>query len=319
MSLLMQKLLGRVLMAPEGETDTSFAGGATAQTEAPAEDSTESDVNWSELDTAFDVDEPDTVEGDLEVVPSGESESTPPPAAGEVPSEETPAAPAPAPAQAPASQTPSAVPQAPAPTPAPAPVTQPSTPAGESSPGPSYQEWRAGKVTELAADTYSINEEDAAKLLTEPETVLPRLAAQMHMEVMESAMRAMQVMMPQMLQGLQHSQQRETEARTFFVDKNPDLADPRLQPAIFEMGKVYRKLNPTVPAEEAVIAIGNLVRASLGIVAPQPGAGTPPAATPPAAQVVQPFTSVRGGPGGAINPAPTNAWEAMAIEFGRTD
>ena len=79
-----------------------------------------------------------------------------------------------------------------------------------------------------------------------------------------------------------------------------------------EMGQVYRRLNPTASPEQAAQAIGNLVRASLGIAMPAQAAPAPTSA--PAAPVV-PFVPARGGPGGAVVGGSKDSWGQLADEF----
>lgn len=300
--------------APQGD-ETSFvdtSGGVPASESAtPAEEPTGSDVNWSQLDKDFsqeDLDPGTTVEGDLEVVPGAGDVVEPTPVVT------PPATPAVAPTPAATPTPPAATPPVQAPaveTPAPVAPT-PSAPQVEPSPLPDYAAWRSQRETDLAAQTYSITDEDASKLLTEPETVLPRMAARMHMEVMESTVRVMQIMLPRLMQSVQQTEQREISAKSFFQTANPDLADPRLEPAIMEMGQVYRRLNPAASPEQAAQAIGNLVRASLGIAMPAQAAPAP--ASAPAVPVV-PFVPARGGPGGAVAGGQKDSWGQLADEF----
>ena len=300
--------------APQGD-ETSFvdtSGGVPASESAtPAEEPTGSDVNWSQLDKDFsqeDLDPGTTVEGDLEVVPGAGDVVEPTP--GVTPPATPDAAPTPAATPTPSAATPPV--QAPAvETPAPVAPT-PSAPQVEPSPLPDYAAWRSQREADLAAQTYSITDEDASKLLTEPETVLPRMAARMHMEVMESTVRVMQTMLPRLMQSVQQTEQREISAKSFFQTANPDLADPRLEPAIMEMGQVYRRLNPAASPEQAAQAIGNLVRASLGIAMPAQAAPAPTSA--PAVPVV-PFVPARGGPGGAVAGGQKDSWGQLADEF----
>lgn len=300
--------------APQGD-ETSFvdtSGGVpSSESATPAEEPTGSDVNWSQLDEDFsqeDLEPGTTVEGDLEVVPGAGDAVEPTPGAT------PPATPAVAPTPAATPTPPAATP--PVQTPAvetPAPVAPtPSAPQVEPSPLPDYAAWRSQREADLAAQTYSITDEDASKLLTEPETVLPRMAARMHMEVMESTVRVMQTMLPRLMQSVQQTEQREISAKSFFHTANPDLADPRLEPAIMEMGQVYRRLNPAASPEQAAQAIGNLVRASLGIAMPAQAAPAPTSA--PAVPVV-PFVPARGGPGGAVAGGQKDSWGQLADEF----
>ena len=195
------------MFAPQGD-ETSFvgtSGGVPASESAtPAEEPTGSDVNWSQLDEDFsqeDLEPGTTVEGDLEVVPGAGDAVEPTPGAT------PPATPAVAPTPAATPTPPAATPPVQTPaveTPAPAAPT-PSAPQVEPSPLPDYVAWRSQREADLAAQTYSITDEDASKLLTEPETVLPRMAARMHMEVMESTVRVMQTMLPRLMQSVQQT------------------------------------------------------------------------------------------------------------------
>lgn len=268
--------------APAGETVDTPEDGDT--------------INWGEMADSIDADE---VSEGAEVVVETPPVETP------VEPSTTPTEPTatPAPAPTPAGETPPATPAAPE-------ELTPPTPAPTTSPA-DYAAWRTAKVTQLEAE-YALDEASAQALLTEPELVLPKLAAKVHMEVLEHSMQAMQAMMPVMMQQLQQHTEVESRARNLFTSINPDLADPRYEPAIMQFGQVYRKVNPTAPADEASRAIGNLVRAALGVAAPQAG-GSPPAVTAPV--VVQPFTPARGAGGGSAPPVSGNPFEQLASEF----
>lgn len=261
------------------------------EAETPAESSTDDEVNWSDFDSD---DEDEIVEGDAQVIQEEEaSEPTlqPPP--------ETPAH-----VEAPVQEAPPTV-QA-----SPEPAVDPSAQAE------SYKAWRTERMTELEKQ-YALSEDDAVTLQTAPEKVLPVLAAKVHMEVLESSMRAVQAMMPAMLGRLQEGSELNNRAKSLFNSVNSDLADPQYEAAILQFGQVYRSMNKTAPPEEAARAIGNLVRAAYGLVPPsaaQP-AGVPPTAPTQGAS----FVPARGS-GGAMRPSPSdNPFARMAEEMLASD
>ncbi len=274
-----------------GGSESSFVEETPAVAADPAEDSTESDVNWSGIAEEL-IAEDDGVEGDEVVV------------------EEAPAAPTPAP-ESPAPEAP--VTDSPAPTPVP---SAPSAPASTPAATPEeYGAWRNSRLTQLE-QVYALDTEAANAMLTEPETVLPKLAAKVHMEVLENSMRAMQAMVPVMMQQLQQHTEIEGRAKNLFTSINPDLADPSFTPAIMELGMVYRKVNQSAPPEVAAQAIGNLVRAALGIAAPSAVQGIQQAPAPQMVrQAVAPFTPARGAGGGNQPATPSNPFEALAQEM----
>lgn len=283
--------------ADAGEGGGVSAGSAADSVDDSALDSDEADVNWGDVADEF-VAEDTAVEGDLEVVE---------------PAEETP--PAAAPAAEPASGEPKPAAQEPtAPTPV-QPVTPPPMPTASPE---EYQTWRTNRLTQLEQN-YALDPESATALLTEPETVLPKLAAKVHMEVLENSMRAMQAMVPVMMQQVSHYNEVNSRAKNLFTSVNPDLADPRLESTILELGTVYRNVNKTAPPEQAARDIGNLVRAALGLTAPAPQGQMPgvqaPVQTPTRQAPAAPFVPARGSGGGYQPSRPSNPYEQMALEM----
>jgi len=295
-----------VLQAPEEGAEAGSASGGTDSAEGLSDSSDDSNVNWAGLDDSFD--EPD-VEGDLEIVETSSPAQTSTPSAPETP----PVQAAPTPAAAPSSPAaaPEAAPSAPAQSaPPPPPQSAPSQP-GTATPQ-EYQGWREARLGELEKH-YTFSEDESAALLTEPELVLPKLAAKVHMEVLENSMRAMQAMVPIMMQQVQQHTEVQGRAKNLFSSINPDLADPGYEPVILQLGSTYRQMNPTAGPEEASRAIGNLVRAALNMQPPQMQQNfqQPPAASVPPV----PFAPVRGGGGGQRPVTSSNQFEQLANEL----
>lgn len=285
---------------------------ASTESPAPADvGDTPTDVNWSDMALEMDQGDDDTggaVEGDSEVIEASENadQST------EVPPTSTPPA-----VQAPPTEPTPPVPATQVPPVQPPAATQPPTPPQEppAQPQPQYAEWR-GKQLEALEKHYAFSDESATKMLTEPETVIPKLAAQLHMEVTEHVMRSVFQAIPQWVKQVNDATSTETKAETVFYETNPDLKDPSYRSAIIQMGTVFRQLNPNAAPEEAVKTIGNMVRSAMGLAPLQPsqsGAIPTAAVTTPSAA---PFTPARGGGGGAVpTPASNNPWATMAQEF----
>lgn len=286
--MMMQRYRNEELGDMPGDTSAGGAGES-------ASESTESDVNWEGIGDEFLAEDQGLdIEGDVEVVEEA-------PAAPAAPAEPA-ATPAPAPAAEPAA--------------APAPAsTEPVAPApvAPSASNEEYSAWRESRLSQLE-QVYALDQEAANAMLTEPETVLPKLAAKVHMEVLENSMRAMQAMVPVMMQQIQHHTEVNSRAKNLFTSVNPDLADPRFEPAIMQLGTVYRNVNRNAPPEEAARAIGNLVRAALGIAAPAQGMASAAPQAPVQAPAA-PFAPARGAGGGSMPAAPSNPFEMLAQEF----
>lgn len=268
--------------------------------EIPADEGATSEVNWADFAEDSDDDAGQTVEGEFEVDEGG----TPAESANETPSA-TPAQEPTAPVEAqPQPPTPPAEPVAPAPqTPPPAPAPEP-PPAQAPQQALDYSSWRTQQIGNLEKH-YALDTETAQALLTEPETVLPRLAAQVHLEVTENVLKAVHQMVPGLIQEINRSTVVETQAENAFFDRNPDLKGVD-RAKIIQIGAMFRQVNPNADADTAIATIGSMVRTALGISAPQVSDAPPPPVAPP----LQPFAPARGGGGGTAPRAPAqgNPW-----------
>lgn len=245
---------------------------------------TSSDTNWSELAHEQGVDDDNFV-----------------PAAKPVVVDEVPAAPAPVAAPTPA---PAPAPEA---TPAPAPVAEPVQP--EVKPAEvDYSQLEMQFLEKLTKD-YGLTEEQTAQMLTAPETVLPRLAAQVHNNVLKQVLVQMQAVLPAMIQTVQASVQSNQSAQDKFFAAWPQLRGQ--EQMIQSVGTLWRSQNPRASEEEAIQAIGRGVNALLGITTP---------ATQPAQPTPQFKPAAPGGAGGLKPVVPeTNPFAALADEFLQED
>ena len=289
----------------EGGTSASFVedmGGVSSP--ADSGDSP-SEVNWSDIATELEQgDDSAFAEGESEVVEPAPL-ATPPTAetAPVVPPTSAPAEPPPpaSPAPAPEAVTPEATP--------PAPVSvAPETPAVD------YATWRGEQISKLEG-LYKLSDDVAAQLLSEPEVVLPKMAAQLHMAVTEAVLQSVNNALPQVIQSIQQTDTVEKSAQKLFTDINPDLADSKYRDGILRVGTMYRQMNPKATPEESARVIGNMVRTAYGLQAPPaPASGLPAAPAAPAPSPA-PFVPSRGGGGGVTPAAPQNVWAQMAQEL----
>lgn len=205
-------------------------------------------------------------------------------------------------------------------TPQPEEVQQPDTPAAEQEQPvqpeqvapvqqPQYtpeQIAQAERVyTDQLASMYQFDEDTALKLQTEPEKVLPQLAARLHLDVMKTVMAQVQGMIPQAIEATTRSTQRESSAKDMFYGAWPELRQYEAQ--VMQVGQMFRQMNPNADAQTAVQRIGELTMAALGMQR-QPQQPRQESAAP----------SVPYRPGGANRPAApakqANVWDDMISE-----
>lgn len=227
---------------------------------------------------------------------------------GTVPAAE-PSAPAPAaaPATPPAAITPAPV--APAQTPA----AQPVVPATEGTQQQAQQQQPEQQVDvatlrknyeDQLTQYYAIDPQTALQLQTEPELVLPKLAARVHLEVLDAVMGQLGSRVGQAIQQFTVAKEREDKASSEFFGAFPDLKEHK--DAVLRVGAMFRAANPKATKEQAVKAIGEFVRQSLGLQAPAPVA-------PPPSAPANPFIPAAGNGGGAVTP-PKSEWDFILDE-----
>jgi hypothetical protein len=153
--------------------------------------------------------------------------------------------------------------------------------------------------TQLAA-FYRISPEDAQRLQTEPENVLPQLAANVHLEVMDAISAQIPMRIQSIVTQVLEARERESSAKEAFMSAFPDLREH--EAAVLQVGKMFRAANPKAPKDVAIKQIGDFVRQSLGLSAP--------AAVAPVATAPNPFKPALAG-GGAAPTQPVSEWEEL--------
>jgi hypothetical protein len=110
---------------------------------------------------------------------------------------------------------------------------------------------------------YAVSSEDATALLTEPESVLPKILARAHLQMVGEALGLFQRLLPGAVQQITEARLQASKAEDMFFGRWPELKGRTAE--VVEMGKVYRQLNPKASAEQAVEAIGAMVKSALGM------------------------------------------------------
>lgn len=158
--------------------------------------------------------------------------------------------------------------------------------------------------------------ENADKLISEPAEVLSNLAADLHMQVLESAVHGIMAQIPQIVAGhLQAIKAAEENEKAFFSTW-PQLAEKRgeAMPLIQRFGNIYRQSNPAASKEDFIREVGSMVMVSLKIPA-----AAAPAQEPP--QAPTPFSPAMPGASGGqpTPPKPKTEWEVLQEDFMKDD
>jgi hypothetical protein len=141
-----------------------------------------------------------------------------------------------------------------------------------------YNATREAAIPQIAA-RYQFTDEQKMALLTEPETVLPTMAARIMVDAYESAVGVLTQMLPGLIQSISRESNIVQSREEQFWKVNADLRD-KPQDIIAQVAQTYLRVNPQVSAEKADREIGTLVRQLLGIAPPTPTAPQVPVANP---------------------------------------
>ena len=123
-----------------------------------------------------------------------------------------------------------------------------------------YQKWRGDAEELLAKEHYALTEEQAAEFDDSPGTAIPKLAARLHMEVMQQSEAMIAGLLPKIMANVNQAQTVEAQRETEFFKEWPELAGHRDQ--VVRHGAVYYQLNPQATFAEFMRDVGAQVAVS---------------------------------------------------------
>lgn len=144
---------------------------------------------------------------------------------------------------------------------------------------------------------YALSDEDAEAVLTDPKNTLPRLMANVHMQMMSQFAQMMQVVVPQILDVTTKQSQTKQSVNEQFAKRWPDIAaDEAGKDLVVSAIRTVRAAHPTATLDQVIEKVGPVYYALSGkspaapAPAPAPAKVAPPKARPhtPARSVVTP-------------------------------
>lgn len=118
-----------------------------------------------------------------------------------------------------------------------------------------YKQARENALKEISS-RISFTEEERLALQTEPEKVLPMLAARMQVEAFEGVLHTVLSMVPQIVQRQVAAFRAATEYENAFYSQFPELRGH--SDTVRRVAVMYRQANPTAPPEQAIREIGRM-------------------------------------------------------------
>ncbi|KKM79112.1 hypothetical protein LCGC14_1353200 [marine sediment metagenome] len=131
-----------------------------------------------------------------------------------------------------------------APTPqAPAPVEQPRFDPAE---------LEAKAIEQLTTTEYALTPEDKVALIAEPDTVIPRLAARMHVRMQVQLAQQIAQILPGIVQAQLTQANKVSRLETAFFGQYPELDKPQFHQTVQESLAMIRQVNPQATREEVM-------------------------------------------------------------------
>lgn len=149
------------------------------------------------------------------------------------------------------------------------------------------KEARATTV-EALAQHYSLSDEDATTLITDPGAIMPKLRAEMFMDTFDAVMSGVTKAIPGIIQNLQQETSARTEAEDSFYTGNPLLNKAEHAATVNRLASAYLNAVPNATPELMIKEVGVQAMFLLGIDPTKQVQETnnpPPAAAPPPAYV----------------------------------
>jgi hypothetical protein len=124
------------------------------------------------------------------------------------------------------------------------------------------------ELLEGFAKQYQLDDETADQFLTDPAVALPKLAAQLHVNILSQVMQLMQNSLPQQITQVQEMAVRRQAIETQFATAWPDLdlAKPDIAEVVTEASKLAKQRYPKADMPELIHKTGLLAHALLGTV-----------------------------------------------------
>lgn len=122
------------------------------------------------------------------------------------------------------------------------------------------------KVADRLTEFYALSEEEAETFNTDPASMLPKMAAKLHMQILRSVSFAVESTLPGAISFVQQRSSTEEAVKKAFMERWPLLAKPEYEKDIVQTALLYRQQNPQATQEAAIDAVGSLIMLQKGLL-----------------------------------------------------
>lgn len=130
----------------------------------------------------------------------------------------------------------------------------------------------------LAKQVYSMTDDDVAELEENPAEFFPKVAARLHMQVMQASVMNVARMLPMLMENINSAKTAATSHEEAFFQKWPSLQGKN--EVVTRIGQVYRQMYPQATAEQFINDVGAQATVALGLNSKAPEEQAAPKAAP---------------------------------------
>lgn len=167
------------------------------------------------------------------------------------------------------------------------------------------------------AQQYQLSDEQRNALLTDPGSVLPDIAADLHVSVMEQTMQFLRQSLPDIIAQQQRQNAALAEGQNAFFEAWPELRGK--EAVISQIGAIWRQANPYATREEFIAQVGplawNAAGMSLSDLVNRGGTQSAPAASPAPQGGYSPAPQAATGGVAAVPNTPVSLYAGLASEW----
>ncbi len=112
------------------------------------------------------------------------------------------------------------------------------------------------KATEELVTKFQLTEDQADDLVSDPNSVLPQLLANMYLDLFTNVMQGMHSQLPNMIQGVVSTTERESKQKNAFFTAWPQLNKAEHMKTVKRVGDNYSALNPKASRDDFIREVG---------------------------------------------------------------
>lgn len=181
-------------------------------------------------------------------------------------------------------------------------------------------------IDHLTKNVYGLSEDQAKQLISEPESVLPGLAARMHVQITQQVGQMVGQLLPQLANQVVETKMKSMRAQQAFFRKYPHLSDPRFTGVVAQSLRLAAAAAEPGTTREQIMDMGATLAASKLKMQRQQQPSTQQQATPQqqapqgnGQMPQQPFQPAVGSPGAPIPQPQLTSDEQVFAELAMDD